>query len=66
MTNPLFAAIDKATDEYRKRMGLEPLELCDCGKPATYLSMCDACYHSAQISSRENYSREIFGAGEDD
>lgn len=58
MTNPLFSAIDKETDEYRKRMGLEPLERCDCGKPATYLSMCSSCYHSAQISSREEHSTD--------
>ena len=53
MTNPLFAAIEMETDEYRKARGLPPLEQCDCGKPATYLGMCNSCYHSAQISARE-------------
>lgn len=58
MTFNLFHEIDKQTAAQRAALGLEPLEQCTCGKPATYLGMCSACYHSAQISSREEHSPE--------
>ncbi len=55
-----FDAIDRETAEYRKVHGLPPLDMCDCGKPATYLGMCNGCYHSAQISSKEEHSPESY------
>lgn len=52
----LFHEIDKQTAARLAELGIEPIEKCECGKPATYLGMCNACYHSAQISSREEHS----------
>jgi hypothetical protein len=61
VTFNLFHEIDRETDGYRKSLKLAPLvdeEVCEqCGrKGETYLSLCNPCYHSTQISSREEHS----------
>lgn len=58
MSDPFFDSTFNVINAQRAALGLEPLEQCACGKPATYLGMCNACYHSAQISSREEHSAE--------
>ena len=56
--NPFFDVTFATINAQRAALGLEPLEQCDCGRPATYLSMCNGCYHSAQIASNEEHSEE--------
>lgn len=70
MTNPLFAAIEQETDEYRKAHGLPPLknECWECGAsgPGVLLTPnivghleCAGCRSSARIEARREAAEDF-------